>query len=274
MRITRRRMLALSAGALAAAAPASALAAGGTGMSVGSYPGWVHEDWPPESLDFSPWTHLFHFGMYPTETGEIDLADMIDPTYPDRAVAAAHGAGRRIALVIGGEGTGDGFTGATRPENRARFVENVVATMSEHGYDGVVIDWEEDVADEPFTALLADLRTAIGDAYLGVDVLSGLVAPALAASVHEHVDTVNLMSYWSDGDDELSAYRDAGVPAAKLVLGVGLSADYHDTTVERVRAKVDTVRRAGLAGAESWQLGDLSGPDDPRLEPLRELAGN
>lgn len=280
-RISRRRLLALSGAALAVGVPATARAAGGGRaghLSVGSYPGWVHEDWPPESLDFSPWTHIFHFGMYPTEDGEIDLADMLDPSYPGRAVSAAHSAGREIVLVIGGEGTGDGFAGATHDENRATFVENIVATMGKHGYDGVVVDWEEGVTDEPFTALITELGAALDEIsprpFYAFDVLSGLVPPELAASLAAHVDTINMMSYWSDGLDELTAYREAGVPAEKLVLGVGLSSDYHDTTAEAVRGKVDTVRREGLAGAESWQIGDLTGSDDPRLEPLRELAGN
>jgi hypothetical protein len=247
-------------------------------LSFGSFPGWVQDEMPPDSVDYGAWTHILHFGMYPTSSGEVAIADMQSAEFPPAAVAAAHAEGRKIILVIGGEGTGEDFVAATEPSLRPTFVQDIVATMQRYGYDGVSIDWEENVVEDQFTALVGDVRAELDKVgprpFLSVDVLSGLVEPRVVATVADSVDTVNLMSYWSNGHDELDAYLAAGIPAGKLVLGIGLSADYHDTSVESVQDKVDLVVERGLAGVEVWSFADLrDGWQDPRLEPLHDLAG-
>jgi chitinase len=246
--------------------------------SIAFYPGWVQNRIPASAIDYSPWTHIFHFGMYPGSRGEVLLADMQCTAYPPDAVARAHAAGKKIVLVIGGESTGPAFTTATSSTYRATFVKNIVATMQRYGYDGVDVDWEEGVIDAQLVALMQELRTtlnALGTApLLTIEVISGLVAPATAAKVSGLVDAVNVMSYWSSGLDQFTAFHDAGVPASKIVLGIGLASVYRDTTQALVQAKVDLARQYGMRGVDGWQLGDLTGSTDPRLVPLRNLVAS
>lgn len=248
----------------------------GTGpISLGFYPGWV--DYAPDEVDYSPWTHIGHFGIYPDPDGGLRFGDLA-PADLDPAVTAAHGAGVEILLVIGSEGTREAFLGATSDRNRPGFVDEIVTLATRHGYDGVDIAWSDEVDPDQFTALILDLRAAIDDTaphlLLTFEAVSGLLPPALAAELHPYVDYIHLMSFWSDGSDELTAYTRAGVPAGKLTVGVGLYQDgYHDTTPERVREKVELVRAEGAAGVMAWSFQHLDGGwNDPRLEPLRSYV--
>lgn len=249
-------------------------AADHTDMSYGFYPGWV--PYAPEDVDYSAWSHVGHFGIYPQADGGLEYGNL-EPEELTPAVEAAHGADTEITLVIGSEGYGDEFNGAASDAHRADFVTNIVDMAAEHDYDGVDIDWEEDIDAELFTALIGDLRTEIDsrdtDLTLSFDAIAGLLDPSLAADVADQVDWIGLMSYWSDGLDELTAYTDAGVAASKLVIGVGFAKDeYYDTTPERVQAKIDLALDNDAKGVLVWSFQHLDGDwDDPRLQPLRDF---
>ena len=246
-------------------------------MSLGFYPGWV--DYRPDEVDYSPWTHIGHFGVYPEADGSLRFGDL-DPEELTPAVTAAHAAGVEILLVIGSEGTREAFLGATADRNRAGFVQEIVALATRHGYDGIDIAWSDEVDPERFTALIRDLRAALDTTapqlLLTFDAVSGLLPPELAAELHPYVDYIHLMSFWSDGRDELTAYTQAGVPAHKLTIGIGLYQDgYHDTTPERVQQKVTLAQDQGAAGVMVWSFQHLDGGwVDPRLEPLRSYVSS
>ena len=71
----------------------------------------------------------------------------------------------------------------------------------------------------------------------------------------------------------VAAYTQAGIPASKLLLGIGVSSGYYDSTRARVAAKVHYVENHGLKGTLLWQPGDLNTyRTDPRLIPLRQMV--
>lgn len=247
--------------------------------SMASYPGWVQDTIPPTRIDWASTTHVLHFGRYPTGTGDVVVGDMQATANHAPLVTAAHAAGRNALLVIGGEGCGAQFaTAASDPTARARLVGALAGLASTYGYDGVDVDWEEDVPanEAAYVALHADLRTALPPSLLlTTDVVSGLVPGRIAARVLPYVDSVNVMSYWSDGRDQYAHYRSAGIPAAKLVIGLGIAADptYVDHTPAAVASKVELVEAEGCRGTEYWHVGEMRDSlTDPRLQPLREMV--
>jgi len=174
-------------------------------------------------------------------------------------VARARAAGTKALLGFGGDvaSVGEGWRGATTPGNRARLVANMVGLMRERGYDGIDINWEGLVpADEPqFAAFVGELRAAL-DAIQPRPLLTwvpttGWQAPVSAtAATMQHFDQINLQTYVMSGpypgwvtwfnsplysggavfpstggalpsvDAEVARYRAAGVPAARLGIGV------------------------------------------------------
>jgi chitinase len=170
----------------------------------------------------------------------------------DDLVTRAHAAGVEAILMVGGAGTYDGFVGAASDAVRATFVSNLVTwARDEHHFDGLDLDWEPlPEADHPdFRALAEELRAAwpgivltvpvgyLNTNYETVDAFYGEIAPLF--------DQLNIMSYvmtgaypgWQswhssalDGetpttptsiDSSVHLYLDAGVPAAKLGIGIG-----------------------------------------------------
>jgi hypothetical protein len=246
--------------------------------SVVFYPGWVQSNVVPTGLDWSSISHLMHFGRYANPDGTVAVGDMQTEAHHAPAVAAAHAAGRKALLVIGGEWGGPGFVGACQPANRPRFVAALVALVRRYGYDGLDVDWEEHVPanEAAFVALHRELRAALGPAaLLTTDVVSGLVPGRIAAQVAPLVDAVHMMAYWSDGRDQYAHYRAAGVPAGKLTVGMGWSSEltFADHAPAAVQAKCALARAEGLRGVMAWQLGDLRPTvrADPRLPHLRRL---
>jgi hypothetical protein len=80
-------------------------------------------------------------------------------------------------------------------------------------------------------------------------------------------------TFENNGESSVAAYTRAGIPASKLLLGIGIANGYYDTTEARVAAKVKYVEEHGLKGTLFWQPGDLKPyRTDPRLLPLLAMV--
>jgi hypothetical protein len=229
---------------------------------IGSYPsGWGSKIPRPNEIDFTLFTHIMHFGIYPTRRGEIT-----DELGDDKAdvIKRAHAAGTKVVAVIGSEGYGKQFVGATSDKFRKRFVRNIIDFMKKHKYDGISIDWEEDVPghEEQLSQLMVELHAELKDLeprpLLMIDVISGLIPPSLSKKVEPLVDSINLMTYFEKGDmeEEYNAHIKAGISAQKLVMGAGIDDDYYDNHKhpERLRRKMRFSKDKGLRGVEFWSF--------------------
>jgi len=197
------------------------------------------------------------------------------------AVAAAHKAGKTIIMAVGEQGQGFDFSGGASPRYRPRLIKTIVSYVSKYNFDGVDIDWEEDVPQnqKDYVALIKGLRNALNAAfparhmYLSADVDTGQIPPAIAARISPYVDSLNMETFENNGESSVAAYTRAGIPASKLLLGIGIANGYYDTTEARVAAKVKYVEEHGLKGTLFWQPGDLKPyRTDPRLLPLLAMV--
>ena len=252
-------------------------------MSFTSYPGWIQSRIPPARFDYSPWTVINDFGLWPAKNGGIAVGDMNSLSYIPPAVAAAHQAGKKIIMAVGEQGLGPHFASAASSRYRTTLIRSIVGYVSKYGFDGVDIDWEEDVPQNQanYIALVRELRAALDQAfpgrqmYLSADVNTGQVPPAIAAQIAPAVDSLNLETFQNNGMSSVAAYTGAGIPASKLLLGIGVAPGYYDTTQARAAAKVSYVEEHGLKGTLLWQPGDLNSyRTDPRLMPLRQMISS
>jgi hypothetical protein len=251
-----------------------------TYVSFTSYPGWIQARIPPAKFDFTPWTVVSDFGLWPTNTGGIAVGDMNSLSHIPSAVAYAHKARKKIIMAVGEQGLGPAFASAASPRYRTALVNNIVGYVSKYKFDGVDIDWEEQVPqnEADYVALITELRTALDRAfparrmYLSADVDLGQVPPAIAAKIAPYLDSVNMETFQDNGMSSVTAYTAAGIPASRLLLGIGVAPGYFDTTQASVAAKVSYVEDHGLKGTLLWQPGDLhTYRTDPRLIPLRQM---
>src|SRR3989344_4190649 len=259
---------------------------------TGYYAGWYWTMYPPDAVDMSTMTH-FIFGRYAPALGSLPggrAGDLLEGAgnahieVEDALIAKAHTAGVKAMMMIGGENDGPGFLAATaNPTVRARFIQNILDKAVQKNYDGVDIDWEENL-DTPegraqALALLRELRAASAQRprYQATPLVLSWPGfwvnknqpdvTSWHAEVAAAVDQFNLMTYSMAGDwgwlswhhsplfgagdlhptsieTTVQASLDAGVPRSKLGIGLGLYGAYYNNPV--------TGPRQSLQGMQGW----------------------
>lgn len=222
----------------------------------GYYVGYQRALYPEETLDFSNLTHIIVGRIVPAPHGGVianfDIDDARGPAMAAAVASRAHKAGRAAILMLGGSGTREAFIEAASDANRATFVANLLATMDRLGYDGIDVDWEplRSTDAAPALELLRALRRARPAMLLTMPVAWADANAPLSVGSWYHtaaalLDQVNVMTYamagpWSGWESwhssaltdhaaahpssvesSIRAYLNAGVPAAKLGVGVG-----------------------------------------------------
>ncbi|OZJ01775.1 hypothetical protein BZG36_05539 [Bifiguratus adelaidae] len=120
---------------LACAGPISKRATGP--RVVGYYTDWSNVD--PSTLPWSDYTHIQYFSAVTQPDYSLQYPETSNL---DSLISNAHANGVTVSLTIGGWGQCDYCSSACNPTNRATFVNNIVAAVNKHGFDGVDIDWE------------------------------------------------------------------------------------------------------------------------------------
>jgi chitinase len=222
----------------------------------GYYVGYQRSLYPETQVDFSILTHVFVGRIIPTTSGGVlthfDIDNTNGPIMARNLSTRAHQFGRKAVLMLGGAGEHAGFVGAASSANRATFVANLVNKMDSLGYDGIDVDWEPVNAEDraPLLALLQDLRAArpgmiltIPVGWVNTNFPGGI--DSWYATVAGVVDQMNLMTYDMAGPyggwvtwhssalldnqpnhpssiaSNAQLYRNVGVPAANLGIGIG-----------------------------------------------------
>lgn len=224
---------------------------------LGYYVGYLKDDYPVQDVDWEALTHVVVGAALPRPDGTLDTSFFLDdtagPAWAREVVAEAHDHGRRAVLMLGGENSAAAFAAAASGPNRDRFVEQIVAVADDYGFDGVDLDWEPMQAQHgpDVLALVRQLRAQRPDLELSVPLGPvnvndpGRTVLPFTVELAGLVDRVNVMTYgmnggWTNwrswhssalsGHDastpmsvagSVDAYLAAGVPAARLGLGIG-----------------------------------------------------
>ncbi len=180
------------------------------------------------------------------------------PAWAKDTVDRAHAAGIKAILMLGGAGALEGFEALKDPGVMAAFVANLKQTVDNLGFDGVDIDWEPlPAADQATVVALLQALQAPGvmprSAYLytipvgwnNSNPWMNEMADPFWGALSAYVDRIDTMSYsmlwfgegwesWhtsalfgetpstpSSIDNTVQALRTAGVPDAKIGIGVG-----------------------------------------------------
>ncbi|MDD2828793.1 MAG: glycoside hydrolase family 18 protein [Sulfuricurvum sp.] len=221
---------------------------------TGYYVMYERDMLPPEEIDWSGLTHIVVARVLANSDGTLNTNFDYDPTNgpalaKDIAVRA-HTAGKKAILMLGGAGNGVQIRDALT-NHRTQFISNLISAMNTYGYDGLDLDWEDNIDMDLFILFAKELRQAAPNAILTLpggplNINYDTVDPKLV-EVIQYIDQFNLMSYypttsWSGSgwyswhnsplsgvkpttpvsiDDSLDRYVKAGVPKEKLGMGVG-----------------------------------------------------
>src|SRR3989442_6023330 len=154
---------------------------------------------PAQNSDYGALTHVIHFSLVPNSNGTLDYAsNSITQANSSALVQAAHAAGKKALICVGGWATDGGFLGASSSGTLPIFVSNLVGFMTSRGYDGGDIDREPLNPGDAvqYTALITALRTAL-DAVSPRPLLTAATAwqPSILAQVQSKFDQINIMTY-------------------------------------------------------------------------------
>jgi chitinase len=229
--------------------PSDASTASGL-WSLGYYASWDTNTLPVSAIEWSGLTHVAASFYIPQSDGSLSLLGG-NPQVMQDLVTAAHANNVKAIASIGGADSGAIFETATTGATRAKLVASIVSVLENGGYDGVDIDWEPiNAVDEP---IVTDIANQIRAAHPGVimTLALGYVNPNAPPDTSEYstiagvYDQLNIMSYGMAGawqgwnswhnspiyqqdshtplsiDETVKAYENAGVPAAKLGVGIG-----------------------------------------------------
>jgi chitinase len=224
---------------------------------TGYYVGYQRDLLPPEKIDWNGLTHIAMGAVTANADGTLDTSFYIDttsgPALARQISTLAHQHDKKAILMLGGAGNGVAIHSAVK-DHRAAFIANIVTAMDDLGYDGVDLDWEDDLDLVLFETFAKELRQAAPEKIITMPggAINGnyeTVDPRLVKVVN-YVDQFNLMTYYpstawaGDGwyswhnsplkgaksttpvsiEDSFARYNASGVPKEKLGMGVGFYA--------------------------------------------------
>jgi chitinase len=254
-------------------------------------------------------TDVIIFSAEPREDGSLDLGRLKHCPWEKLKDLRAQ-KGVRLMLAIGGWGRSGHFARiATAEDVRRKFAEATVRLAVALQLDGIDLDWEHPrgiIEEEAYGRLLIDLSEKCRQESLWVSVtIAGwqrLPPPAIEA-----VNAVHVMAYDHPGEHatidgarkDVAALISAGVPAAKLILGVpfyGRHVETREATayrdlvatfapasdIDRVGAiffngphtivrKVEYASKSGLGGVMVWELGQDAAGERSLLAVIRSV---
>jgi chitinase len=225
---------------------------------MGYYVGYAINQYPIAQIDWSGLTHVIFSPLTVKADHSLDLSfsDQNGTGQQDaqQLSQAAHAHGVKALLMLGGAGAGANIAAVASAANRSSFVTALLGAVSTLGYDGIDLDWEDSVNLADLVALAQALRSAqpnllltypagaINGNYQTVDPMMATLAASL--------DRFNVQTYypstavvgqgwdsWFNSplsgamgstpiaiDDTLTRYVAAGVPKAKLGMGMSFYA--------------------------------------------------
>jgi chitinase len=220
---------------------------------------------PPSSLPWNSITALIDFAVIPNSDGTVNTTAPAGTTPQEMAadIAAAHQRGKKAMIAIGAAGVST-WSGACTSANRAKFAANIVSLVRQFGYDGVDLDIEQDWGYPNYTDLTACVQVIHNalKAYSANQILTNDTDPTWMAYMTSHiapyVDYLQFMSYWqpvSQMPSLVANYTSLGIPASKLVIGLGTDPSdptMTDHTAAACTAKTQFAVNGGEAGVMNW----------------------
>lgn len=228
----------------------------------GYYGAYQRDQYPPDQIDWSGLSHVIFTRIKTNGGGRLQLDFDVDatsgPALARDIAQRAHQNGRKALLMLGGAGAGTSIRDSASDANRAQFVSALIAAVKDLGYDGLDLDWEDDVDYDRFIALARDLR-ASPNAPAGLILtvpgwgINGNITPTLEpkiATLVQQLDQYNLMTYypataaagygwlsWHNCplsglksstpvtiEDSLARHAALGIPRSKLGMGIAFYA--------------------------------------------------
>jgi len=232
---------------------------------VGYLPTWAGN---VSQIQFSKLTHINYAFLIPTSSGGYQPIE--DPGKLSSMVTAAHAAGVKALISVGGGGGGGGFAGiVASAANRTAFVNSMISFTNQYNLDGVDIDWEYPSAGTQannFLLMMQQLSTAMHNSgKLLTAAVIGDGGDYIVDGIFSITDYLVIMAYddnnfqhatFEVGTRCMNYWLNRGLPVAKAILGVPFYG--HDSSKDPNSADAYVNYNTILSGGANAQL-DVNG---------------
>lgn len=137
---------------------------------VAYWPFWTDLDAiVPDDIDLTLIDVVAHYAVWPSESTAGNVTTPSSgwtPATRAQLIDAVHDAQKKVVLVVGGDGTSDGFPLLTADGDQDTFVGKIRDIVEDSGYDGVDLDWEwpANATDQTiYESLIVKFRDALND---------------------------------------------------------------------------------------------------------------
>ncbi len=243
-----------------------------TAFAQRKYVGWSTGYWTTwggvsaSSVNYKCYTHLAYFD------GSINMPST---SSGQSFTTACHNNNTKALKTLGGSGAGGSFTNSTTSANLANYVSTLVSAMQAQHFDGLDIDWEDNVNSGQFTNLVQQLSTALAKISPKplLTYATGMGLAQYAAPNASIADQLNLMSYYdyltgggAPIPSQLKAFTSRGVAKNKLGVGYGYGTDNEvdapniagngpNGNPSDINAKILYAIDSGYGGIMIWAVG-------------------
>lgn len=180
------------------------------------------------AFDFTKVTHINIAFFNPDANGDFPASQ---GNGLSAIVSKAHLNNVKVLLSIGGGSLRPNYTDLLKNENRAAFVNKVVALLPLYNADGIDIDLEGDNIDENYGAFITDLSAQLKPSgKLLTAAVAWWTRNRISDAALEAFDFINIMAYdkagaehspYSYATQHINYWKgDRGLPASKIVVGV------------------------------------------------------
>ena len=164
--------------------------------------GYYSDNNSVESISQIPWgdyTHIIDFGAAPGVDGNGDGNGTVEnhylvPSDNYAIVAAAHAAGKKVLVCVKDNDEHlNAFAQATAPSLLPTFVSAIANYVTTYGFDGVDIDWEQNINTSQNIDLISRLRAAMPTKL--ITMAAGDWSGPVAYPSQANLDQIDVMCY-------------------------------------------------------------------------------
>ena len=154
---------------------------------------------PVANIPWSKYTHIIHFAAAPAASGNGTVSLYYLSQAEINQLIASRPPGTKVLVCIKDNDTNpNAFAQSTSPGTMAAFASNIVQLVESNGYDGVDIDWEQNIRVAQYEDLIARLRNAMPAKVITMAAGNWGGMETVAAASHLALDQINVMCYDMD----------------------------------------------------------------------------
>lgn len=184
-----------------------------------------------------------------------------------------------IFLTVGGNGSASSYGGAA---NDPEFADNVAQFLSEYGFNGFDVDWENNLDRQNLNQLMTHLHTTFQTYHdkLTLDVWPFPDAAYDMTVLKNNLDQINIMSYGTiiSLKECVDNFVRAGFPVNQMIGGIETETNYPggiDTLglTGSIAEKANYALQNNMAGMMEWRLdNDYATQDNPNYPTYQGAA--